>query len=109
MAKRKPNKRKQAWRPKPPDPAARFRWQWKPHEYKQLHPYTTGTNGGLQQLINRLWKQTTPDMWCEIDAFDHERVQHYCRHTGPGGPNQLLRDICGPVYRRTFGIELSWS
>ena len=105
---RRPNIKGAEWVPNPPDPTAHYSWHWQPHEYKRLHPYTTSTKGGLQLLINRLWKQTNAEMRCTIDAYDHERIQHYCRHTGPGGPNKLLRELCCPVYRRTFGIELSW-
>lgn len=102
---RKPNRHGQRWRPCPPDPDRIYHWEWLPHEKRRLEPFPKG--GGLQSLVNRLWQNTnsqTLSCWC--DAYDYERVIHYIKTTGPGGPNDLLREICIPVWRRTFGVEL---
>lgn len=109
--KRKANKTKPAWRPRPKYPDRTYHWRWPPHLQAQLQPFSPGKSGelgGHQRLTNRLWAQTNAAGICWCNAEDFLRCQHYCLTTGKGGPNDLLRRIIPPVFRETFGIELSW-
>lgn len=103
MARRRTNQTPRRWAPRPPDPKATFRWQWTVHEHARLRPFSpgdSGANGGLQQLVNRLWQQTGQDRWVLVHAHDFERIKYYCTHYGKGGPNDLLRAICIPALTR---------
>ena len=103
---RKVNQAKPAWRPNPKHPDRIYRWVWPPHLKTQLQPFSPD-KGGLQKLVNRLWRQTDEAGNCWVNAEDFLRCQHYCLSYGGGGPNRLLRRIIPQAFRDTFGIELA--
>lgn len=109
--KRRANATTRVWRPEPKDPTRIYRWTWEPHHRALLQPFSPGKSGllgGEQKLVNRLWGQTDEAGGCWVDAADFLRCQHYCLHYGSGGPNDLMRAIIVPTFRRVFSIELAW-
>jgi len=76
-----------------------IRLTFTPGEAQRFRLYTTG--GGLQQLVNWYYNNIDRDTQSVLVPPNIlERTIRYIENYGPGGPNKIIRDSCGPALHR---------